>query len=241
MGVPAWKPAGRFTTTLPLASAQYLPLRTPGRTVGVIGILPRQTEGFSFDQEALLATFVSQIALVIERELLDAAADQAMMLRESERLYATLLNSISHELRTPIASIIGAASSLGDPQTGANPATRQTLAGDIQLAAQRLNRLVENLLDMSRLESGRLTLKREWCDLTDLIGVVAKRFEDRLEGRRLTIHSDPDLPLVQLDFVLIEQVLVNLLDNACNYTPPDSHILIEARPRGRHSLDCRHR
>lgn len=222
------KSAGRFTDTLSLAAAQYLPLRTASRTVGVIGVCPRLKEELPLEQEALLATFVSQVALVIERELLDEAAEQATMLRESERLYTTLLNSISHELRTPIASIMGAASSLLDSQTGANPVARRELTADIQSAARRLNRLVENLLDMSRLESGRLQLKREWCDLGDLIGVAVKRLANRLGDHPLTIACDPGLPLIQLDFVLMEQVLVNLLDNACNYTPAGTPVIIEA-------------
>jgi two-component system sensor histidine kinase KdpD len=223
------KPAGRFTDTLPLATAQYLPLRTPSRTAGVIGIHTRQTERLSFDQEVLLETFINQVALVIERELLDEAAEQTAMLRESERLYATLLNSISHELRTPIAAITGASSSLLDPQTGANEHAREELTQSIQVAAHRLNRLVENLLDMSRLESGRLHLKRDWCDVSDIIGVAVRRLEHCFDERTLTIEVAPQLPLVQVDFVLIEQALVNVLDNACSYTPEGTPITIMAR------------
>ncbi len=220
------KPAGRFTDTLPLAAAQYLPLLTPNRTVGVIGI--RQDNRLSVDQEALLETLGNQIALVIERELLDEAAEQSAMLRESERLYTTLLNSISHELRTPIATIMGASSSLLDPQTGANEAVRAELTHDIQDSGDRLNRLVENLLDMSRLDSGRLKIKRDWCDVSDVIGVSVKRVGQCLTERPITIHIAPDLPLVQMDFVLIEQVLINLLDNSCNYTPVGTRIEVSA-------------
>jgi two-component system sensor histidine kinase KdpD len=225
------KPAGRFTDTLALASAQFRPLLTPGRTVGVIGIRTRQNERLSFEQEVLLETFVNQIAVVIEREMLDEAAEQSAMLRESERLYTTLLNSISHELRTPIATIKGASSSLLDPAAGANEHSRLQLALDIQSAADRLNRLVENLLDMSRLESGRLQLKRDWCDIGDIIGVAVKRVGYCIETHSIEINIPADLPLIQVDFVLIEQVLVNLLDNACNYTPDGAEIKIEARAR----------
>jgi two-component system, OmpR family, sensor histidine kinase KdpD len=235
--VAAWvydntKPAGRFTATLPLASAQFLPLSTPNRTVGVIGIRTRQAERLSFDQEVLLETFTNQVALVIERELLDEAAEQSAMLRESERLYTTLLNSISHELRTPIATITGAASSLHDPLTASNEPARAELIGDIQDAASRLNRLVENLLDMSRLDSGRLKLKLDWCDIGDVIGVSVKRFESCFTDRTLSIQLAPDLPLVQMDFVLIEQVFVNLLDNICNYTPPGIQVNVKAGIEG---------
>jgi two-component system sensor histidine kinase KdpD len=151
------------------------------------------------------------------------------MLQESERLYSVLLNSISHELRTPIATIMGAASGLVDPSIGASEQARVDLTEDIQAAAQRLNRLVENLLDMSRLESGRMRLKLDWCDVGDIIGVAAKRFDDCFTERPFKIHLQPDLPLVQLDYVLIEQVLVNLIDNACHYTPKGTQITLSAQ------------
>jgi two-component system, OmpR family, sensor histidine kinase KdpD len=220
--------AGRGTSTLPEASAQFLPLRTPGRTVGVIGIRTRQDTPLSFDQELLLETFVNQIALVIERELLDEAAEQSLMLRESERLYAALLNSISHELRTPIATITGAASLL-DAHSNGDSRVRAELVRSIQGSASRLNRLVANLLDMSRLDAGRLTLKLDWCDVGEVIGVAAQRVEECLLHRPLNIDVPPDLPLVRMDFVLMEQVLVNLFDNACSYSPPNAPISIEAQ------------
>jgi two-component system sensor histidine kinase KdpD len=222
------KPAGLFTDTLPVASAQYFPLLTPDRTVGVIGIRTRNNSRLSFEQEVLLQTFVSLVALVIEREMLDEAAEQSAMLRETERLYTALLNSISHELRTPIATITGASSSLLDPQTSANETSRVELIEDIQAAARRLNRLVENLLDMSRLESGHLKLKRDWCDAGDIIGVAVQRMDQCFEDRPLHIRVSPELPLIQADFVLIEQVIVNLLDNACTYTPAGTNVTIEA-------------
>ena len=222
------KPAGLFTDTLPGASAQFFPLQTPVRTVGVLGIRPHSRSRLAFEQEILLQTFISQIALVIEREMLDEAAQQSAMLQESERLYTALLNSISHELRTPLATITGAASSLLDPQTGNNTAAHSALIEDIQSAAERLNRLVENLLDMSRLESGRLELKRDWCDVGDIIGVAVQRLGNCLKSHPWTMNIAPDLPLIQADFVLLEQVIVNLLDNACTYTPHGTAITIAA-------------
>ncbi len=225
------KRAGRYTATLPEASAQCLPLQTPSRTVGVLGIHIRQAGPPAFDQDVLLETFASQLALVIERELLDEAAEQALMLRESERLYTALLNSISHELRTPIATITGAASLL-DGQVDGDAKVRAELTHDIQSAAERLNRLVANLLDMSRLDAGRLKLKLDWCDVGEVIGVAAQRVHDSLARHSLTIRVEPNLPLVQMDFVLMEQVLANLLDNACNYTPAGAPIAITAQLEG---------
>jgi two-component system sensor histidine kinase KdpD len=225
------KPAGRYTDTLPLAATQFLPLLTPNRTVGVIGIRHRRNERLSADEEALLETFVNQIALVIERELLDEAAQRSAMLRESERLYTTLLNSISHELRTPLASIKGAASGLvrwvPPDSDGA------TLIRDIHTAADRLNRLVENLLDMSRLESERLQIRRDWCDVGEIIGVAVRNLTECADDHPIDIQVQSGLPLVQVDFVLIEQVLVNLLENACRYSPPNAPITIRAEQEGR--------
>jgi two-component system sensor histidine kinase KdpD len=224
------KPAGRFTDTLPVASAQFFPLLTPNRTVGVMGIRVRRTQRFAVDEEALLETFLNQIALVIERELLDEAAEQSAMLRESERLYTTLLNSISHELRTPIATIKGAASGLSATQSESD---RATLLRDIQSAADRLNRLVENLLDMSRLESGRLRLKRDWCDVGEIIGVVVSQLDTCSADHRIKIEHEPDLPLIQVDFLLVEQAILNLLENACSYTPLGTPIRITAAHQDR--------
>jgi two-component system sensor histidine kinase KdpD len=237
LGVALWvfendRPAGRFTATLPQATAHFRPLSTPGRTVGVVGIRPQQAGRLAFDQEVLLETFTSQVALVIERELLDEAAEQSVMLRESERLYTTLLNSISHELRTPIATIAGAASSLLDPNTVLNEQARIELTDGIQTAADRLNRLVENLLDMSRLDAGRLQLKLEWCDMGDVIGVALRRLAAVIGERPVAVRVADDIPLVKVDFVLMEQVLVNLLDNACAYTPPGSALAITAEEKG---------
>ena len=171
------KPAGRFTDTLMLADAHYLPLLAPGGIVGVMGVRTRQTTPLSIEQAELLETFASQVALSIEREMLDEAAEQSKVLAESERLYKTLLNSISHELRTPIAAITGAASSLLEPNTSERAETRAVLIGEIQTAAERLNRLVENLLDMTRLESGLLKIKQDWCDVGDLINVTRGTLE----------------------------------------------------------------
>jgi two-component system sensor histidine kinase KdpD len=224
--------AGRFTDSLPSATARYLPLLASGKTVGVLGIRTRDRARLSAEQEALLETFANQTALVIQRELLDEATEQAAMLRESERLYTALLNSISHELRTPIATITGAASSLLDPHTESNAQARGELTHEIQQAAERLNRLVANLLDMLRLDAGRVQLRLEWCDVADVISVAVQRLEAALAQHPLTLNYQPHLPLVQMDFVLIEQVLVNLLDNACHYTPPATPIQISAFTRG---------
>ncbi|NJL95140.1 MAG: GAF domain-containing protein [Anaerolineae bacterium] len=223
------RPAGRFTETLPLAAAQHLPLLTPAGSVGVLSLRGRTGERPSFDLEILLETFVHHIALVIQREMLDEAAEEAQMLRQSEKLYTTLLNTISHEFRTPLAAITGASSSLLSTGILFTPQAQRDLLSDIYSAAERLNRLVENLLDMSRLEGGRLALKRDWCDLGDLLGSARKRAE--LPPARLQLSLAAELPLLRLDYVLMEQVFINLLDNALRYAPEASLIRLEATQR----------
>ncbi len=221
--------AGQFTEMQPDASALFIPLRTPARTVGVLCLQLHWVDPPTFEQSVFLETFASQIALAIEREMLDEAARQGLMLRESERLYATLLSSISHELRTPLATITGAAGSLLQPDSIQDAAVRRELVGDIQSAGNRLNRLVENLLDMSRLDSGRLQIKRDWCDVGEVIGVALQQTAALHQGRPVRVSVAAGVPLVQMDFRLIEQVLVNLIDNACSYTPPGAPIAIGAQ------------
>ncbi len=223
------KIAGRFTDTLPSAQAQYLPLATPGGAVGILGIRLRKPERLTLDQEALLETFVNQVALAVERAVLDKAAARTAILEESERLYSTLLNSISHELRTPLATIAGASSVLLDENVTNNPQAQKALSLDIQDATERLNRLVDNLLDMTRLESGKLKLNLEWCDVSDLINESVKRVKKELADHDLIVEIPPDLPLVKVDFVLIEQALVNLLHNAASYTPPGTRVRVMAK------------
>ena len=226
------RPAGRYTDTLPLSEAQYLPLRAPNGVVGVMGIRTREDQRPSLDQQMLLETFARQIALAIERERLEEATEHTRVVVESERLYKTLLSSVSHELRTPIATITGAASSLLDIKAGGNSQTRTTLAQEIQGAADRLNRVVENLLDMTRLDSGKLKLNLEWCDVSDLINVVTNRMKDDLTRHELILEVAQNLPLIRVDFVLLEQALVNLLHNASIYTPPGTRVRVTARVDG---------
>lgn len=237
LSVASWafvnrKQTGRFTDTLPSAAARYLPLHVPGGVVGVLGICQHSSERLSPDQETLLETFVSQSALAIERMLLDATAGQARILAESERLYKTLLNSVSHELRTPLTAITGAATSLLDSHIGGDQEAREALSREINEAATRLNRIVDNLLSMTRLESGRLRLSLEWCDVNDLVGAALGHVRNDLVGHTVIVDVAPDLPLVRIDFGLMEQALYNLLHNVAVHTPPGTRVRISARAEG---------
>jgi two-component system, OmpR family, sensor histidine kinase KdpD len=221
--------AGLGTTTLPSAEALYVPLLGARGAVGVFGIRPAQPRRLlAPEQFHLLETFASQIALGIERAVLAEAARQAQVQIETEQLRNSLLSSVSHDLRTPLAAIAGAASSLQEDHAALDAAMRHDLCQTIAEEAQRLNRLVNNLLDMTRLESGALQVHKEWQPLEEVVGAALTRLEGQLADRPLTTHLPADLPLVPLDTVLIEQVLINVLDNAVKYTPPDSPIMLSA-------------
>ncbi|MGH7455317.1 MAG: GAF domain-containing sensor histidine kinase, partial [bacterium] len=213
-------------STLPFAEAIYYPLLTADEAVGVIGIAPLLSRPLTLEQEGLLQTFLHQIAVAIEREMLHAAAEQAHLLAESERLYKTLFNSISHELRTPISAIMSASESLLHAGASQRPEIKTELAKEIHWAAERLNRLIENLLDMTRLESGLIQPKRDWCDVHDLINTAVKKLGAELTGHSLSVSVSPDMPLLKIDFGLMEQALANLLHNAAVYTPAGSTIQI---------------
>jgi two-component system, OmpR family, sensor histidine kinase KdpD len=235
------KEAGGGTTTLPAAAIRCAPLITAKETVGVLGSLGNKLQDpqnfFSGDQRELLEGVVNLAAIAIERASLAEKAAQAEMLRSTEKLQTALLNSISHELRTPLATVTGVLSSLAESESAAtdcqlDPATRLDLLQSATRQAGRLNHLVENLLDMTRLESGALRLNREPTEVQDLIGAVTRQMAPELAQHPLNVEIPPDLPLVSVDAVLIAQVLGNLLDNAGKYSPPQHPITITVRLSG---------
>jgi len=215
--------AGRNTNTLAAARLRYLPLKTARGVVGVLGVMgelrSQQPNSYlSPEQGRLLDAFASQSALAIERANLDDQARQAEILQATEKLQTALLNSISHDLRTPLVSITGALSSLEEDGKQLDEGTRLGLVRNARSEAERLNRLVGNLLDMTRVEAGALNLRREPCDLSDVLGAALDQLGQRLGNRQVNISLPDDLPLVLMDFVTITQVLVNLLDNALKYS-----------------------
>jgi two-component system, OmpR family, sensor histidine kinase KdpD len=219
--------AGLGTATLPGAAALYVPLIGSRGAGGVLGVKPLEPHAFdSPDQLHLLETFANQTALAIERAALVDEAQASQVRMETERLRNSLLSSVSHDLRTPLATITGAATTILDSGSRLDQRTQQELLESVRDEADRLNRLVQNLLEMTRLESGALQLRRDWHPLEEVIGAALGRLAKNLGTRRVTVSIPPDLPLVKIDDVLIEQVFVNLLDNAVKYTPPDSAIRI---------------
>ncbi len=221
--------AGLGTDTLAGAKALYLPLIASRGTIGVLGVRPEQPRRFlAPEQLHLLETFASQTALALERVELADEAQRAHIHAETERMRSSLLSSVSHDLRTPLAVITGATSSLLEGGATLDQATHDELLQTAYDEAERLNRLVGNLLDMTRIESGSVQVRKEWQPLEEVVGAALTRLEPQLSNHPVTTHLPEDLPLVPLDSVLIEQVLINLLENAAKYTPAGSVVTLSA-------------
>jgi two-component system sensor histidine kinase KdpD len=220
--------AGNGMDALPDAAAFYLPLRGAREVAGVMGVLPAgDRHGLAPEQMQLLEVFANQTALAIERTQNQHAAEAARMRMQTEEMRSSLLSAVSHDLRTPLASITGAASTLRSQGEKLPPEVRQELLESISEEAERLSRLVSNLLDMTRLESG-IELRRDLCPLEEIVGAVLQRIERQLEGREVTTHLPDTLPLVYVDDVLLGQVFLNLLENAIKYTAPGKPLEIGA-------------
>jgi two-component system sensor histidine kinase KdpD len=222
--------AGRGTETLSSSEFLYLPLQTGARVVGIMGIkMEHAGEELAPERRRLLEAFSNQAALAIERAYLAQEAERAQLLQATERLERSLLNSISHDLRTPLSSIMGTLSSLRDEGNVPGDESRRELIDLACEEAERMNRFVGNLLDITRLEAGVLKIKKELYDLQDLLGSCLGSLESRLKGRKIKIQIPPDLPLIPMDSVLMAQVLINLLENALKYSPPEGMIEVAGR------------
>jgi len=237
----AWsndRPAGRGSDTLPGAERLFLPMRTGRGAIGVIGIDDdRSGPLLTPDQRRLMDALVDQGALAIERVLLVEDMDRVRRNVESDRLRGALLTSISHDLKTPLASVLGAASTLRDLGGALTDAQKNELLATMIEESERLNRFIANLLDMTRLESGAIVPNAAPHDLGDIVGSTLRRAGKILVHHKISLELAADLPMLQLDAVLFEQVLFNLLDNAAKYAPPGTTISIRgARDHGTVSL-----
>jgi two-component system sensor histidine kinase KdpD len=244
MAVAEWafkhaQPAGSGTDTLPAADMRFVPLNSPHGPLGVLGI--KQEDGSTLltsDQRMILDGLSNLIAQAIEQENLVQASILSEMLRNTEKLQSALLNSISHELRTPLSSITGVITSLVDSEKSTDAAHKLDSETKIELLdsatdqARRLNLLLDNLLNMSRLEAGGVHLNVEPCDPQDLIGSVIGQFTPRLKNHPIQVDIPDDLPIIYCDSMLIAQVVTNLLDNACKYSDEGSSVTIGALKRG---------
>ncbi len=222
--------AGRGADTLPGAPRLFLPMRTGRGKLGVVGIRS-DVDGplLTPDERRLLDALLDQTAVAIERVQLAHDVDETRLLAETERLRTALLTSLGHDLKTPLASILGTISSLRSFGALYDDATRDEMLGTAQEEAERLARFLDNLRDMTRLEAGALGPKREPVDLADAVGSALRRVQRLVGGHRIATDLPSDLPLVRVDFMLVEQTLVNLLENAARYTPKGGAVEIAAR------------
>lgn len=222
--------AGRGTSSHGRAKLVHFPLKAPSKIMGVMAIHIAEDSAFTFDQiHRLIEAFASQTAMALERVYLSQQAEQAEILRARQNLERALLNSVSHDLRSPLATITGVLSSILDQGDHLSEQVRHDLLENAREEATRLNRFVGNLLDISRLEARATVLKMESCDVQDLIGCALAAIDGKLDGRYVDVRLESELPMVAMDLVLMNQVLINLLDNALKYSPPDASVEISAR------------
>ena len=226
-------PAGLGTDTLPAAPAQYLPLKDSRGPLGVLAVRPGHRRRLLLpEQQHLLETFAGQIGLAIERAHLAEEAAAARVAAETESLRNTLLSSISHDLRTPLAVIAGASSVLCDPGISLDAGTSRQLASSIEAKAREMSELVSNVLELMRFESGEVRLRRDWQTVDDLVGTALGRYAEALRSHVVTVSVPTDLPPVEVDALLLTQVLGNLLENAARHTPAGTAIHVVAAREG---------
>jgi two-component system sensor histidine kinase KdpD len=225
--------AGAGTDNVPGAQMRFEPMLSSRGVVGVLGIRPAEPHAFDDpEEEHLLDTFASLVAVALDRSLLAEESQTAQVRIEAERVRNALLSAVSHDLRTPLTAITGAASAALDHDTRLDGTTRRELLESIRDEAERLNRLVNNLLDVTRLESGSLQLRREWIPLEEVVGVALARLAGPLRDRKVTTRLPEDLPPVHVDGLLLGQVFINLLENAAKHTPAGQPVEIEAHREG---------
>jgi two-component system sensor histidine kinase KdpD len=228
----AWendRSAGRGSDTLPGAKRLFLPMRTGRGPIGIIGIdSDKPGPLLTPDQRRLLDALSDQSAIAIERVRLVEEMDRVKRTAETDRLRSALLTSISHDLKTPLAAILGAGGTLRDLATSLSEAQKADLVATVIEESERLNRFIANLLDMTRLESGALAPHATPCDLGEVVGSALRRADKILGRHRVEVAIAPGLPMLAVDAVLFEQALFNILDNAAKYAPEGSRVRIEA-------------
>jgi len=224
-------PAGRGTANLPGSRGLFLPLAGSEAPVGVLALFQEPGKAAGGDDKGLPLALAAQISLALERARLAEERAEARLRADHEQLRSTLLSSVSHDLRTPLGTITGATTSLLDPGPEAAPGDQRMLLLTIHQESCRLERLVNNLLELTKLESGRVQVKKEWVPMEEVVGSAVSRLEEQLGDRPLTLNLRE--AWVPLDPVLLEQVLLNLLDNALKFSPPGSPIEIEGWVQGR--------
>ncbi|MBN2026599.1 MAG: sensor histidine kinase KdpD [Actinobacteria bacterium] len=219
--------AGAKTESFTDAKATYYPLKTEDDVIGVIGFMVEQNPSAAYlKQEETFQAIAALASLALNKLLLAITTQHVRALEASDRLWNALFDSVSHDLRTPLSSITGAATTLMDQSTEFTPEQRISLLRNIERGSAQMNRLVGKLLDMARVESGSLHIETEWCDVQDIVGVALSEFSEAWEDHKITVAIQPDMPLIQVDFGLMVQVQINLIDNAIKYSPEGTEIEI---------------
>lgn len=226
-------PAGRFTDTLPSSEGYYIPLIGDRKVIGIIAMNVRTLNLLTHDQKLVLDAIARQLSTGFQRESLEFELRGKMVSEESERIYKTLLNSVSHEMRTPLAAIKGFASALTEDYNAGNPEKVKNFANEVSHGVERLDYVVQNLLDMSRLESGNLKLHLDYIDIQELVEEAIKKVKKYYGDKEIHLNFEKDLPLIYLDYFLIEQTVENVIRNAFVYTsaetPLDIDVTLEER------------
>ncbi|MGZ9076674.1 MAG: ATP-binding protein, partial [Burkholderiaceae bacterium] len=234
------QPAGLGTDTLPGATARYLPLQASVAkrgALGVLAILPANPRRVLLPEQAhLLETFASQLALALERAELADSAQASAVAAEAESVRSSLLAAISHDMRTPLAVIGGAASALAAPESRLTEQQQRELAQTVVDETAQMTQLIANVLDMTRLESGELKLHLEWVALDEIIGSTLRRLASVLTQHNVSVQLDDELPLIKADPVLLAQLLANLLENAARHTPAGTRVTVRAK-HGRDEIE----
>ncbi len=229
--VAAWAfsrrtPAGRFTDTLPDSESLHLPLQARTAVMGVLCVMPAKDRAFDISERELLEAFAVLIGLLLEKDHIAAAIQRAEILETSERLRRAILDTVSHELKTPLAAVQAGLSAL-EQQTKNDQAQNETV-GEIKIAVRRLSRVISNLLEMTRIEAGVVQPKLDWCDINEVVGGAVELARDALSRHKVIVDLNENLPMVKLDHLLIEQSLANLLVNAANWSKAGTTITVSA-------------
>jgi two-component system sensor histidine kinase KdpD len=219
--------AGKFTDTMPDSEALHLPLQGRAAIMGVLSVSPPQNKPFDLGERDLLQAFAVLIGLVLEKDHIVHAFKHAEVLGASEQLRRALLQRVSHELKTPLAAVRAGVDALA--RRAPADATQQVMSREVQTAVRRLERVINNLLDMTRIESGVIRPKLDWCDVGELIQAAMELAGESLSDHPITTDVDEDLPMVKIDQPLLEQCLCNLLLNAASNSPPGTKITVHAR------------
>jgi two-component system sensor histidine kinase KdpD len=233
MSVVAWvngsgKPAGRFTDTLPQSEGTHVPLKTTHGRVGVLSLVVSGNSILDVAQRELLETVADHVAALVDRYNLIAQSNRASIAQESEKLYKVLFDCLSHELKTPLAIVAAATSQASSCLDKGDVAGGRSALNETSIALSRLRRIVDNLLGMTRMESDRGALEPVWCDLEDVITAAQKQVADLNDRYRVNVVINGDIPMIKADSILLTHVISNLLENAAQYSPAGSEIVIAA-------------